>query len=881
MFDRHSNIWAALVALSFAAQASAVDLDRQLSFDIPPQKLNTALLEFSHQAGVQVVVGPEVGEHKTEGVKGKESIGHALSRLLERSELTYAVIGEGAITVGKVGSRDSTASTENSQQNLLRVAGAEGGDGKQGAADAGDSKVELDEVVVTGTQVRGAESTSRVSTYTRTDIEGQGFSSVKDFIQSLPQNFNGGASENTASGKTGDRTSGNLVNATGINLRGLGNDASLVLLNGHRIAPANFRGNFVDISLIPLSAIERIDVMPDGASAIYGSDAAGGVVNFILRKNLEGGESRLRFGSVTEGGREQFQASQALGHNWGSGSGMFVYDFDQATALHARDRDFTAQSTTEPFTLFPKQDRHSVLLTAQQAVGSSVELFGDGTFSHREVQANLAGAFAFPNAQEQRSNIDSYSISVGARADLSHALKLEFSSNYNKSDTHYYVRNLSSGGTLFSDQNFNTDVFSFDGKIDGALGALPAGDVLFAVGGQYRRETFFYLNTPNPTSRFSNSRDVSAAFLELHIPLVSAVHSESRMSALELELADRYENYSDVGNTNNPKVGLIWRAMPQLKLRGSYGTSFVAPLLNDLNPNYALVAAIPGFFFGSGVPDFLYISGGDPNLDPQKSKNWTFGVDFSTQGPSGIRAYATYYRIAYRDRIANVNSLYSYSSAFQNLDILSPAIIRLNPPSSELNSLIATPGFVNYGVADFATLAALYDDRKKNLSAVKTSGFDFGASYRFSPEFGKVEIGIDGTYIDKFDNQFISTSPVTSFLNQAYNPVDLKLRARGLITRGPLTAAIFLNYIDSYENRINNQTVPVASWQTVDLAIGYEFPQLESMLAGVEVMLDVINITNKAPPFVLNPLLNNGINYDGANANPLGRFISLQLSKRF
>jgi outer membrane receptor protein involved in Fe transport len=107
-----------------------------------------------------------------------------------------------------------------------------------------------------------------------------------------------------------------------------------VLLNGRRLAPSSF-GNFVDISMLPLSAIERVEVLPDGASATYGSDAVGGVINFILRDRYDGMETRLRAGSVTSGHLNEIQASQSLGRAWSTGSVMFAYDHYNRGALAA------------------------------------------------------------------------------------------------------------------------------------------------------------------------------------------------------------------------------------------------------------------------------------------------------------------------------------------------------------------------------------------------------------------------------------------------------------------------------------------------------------------------------------------------------------------
>src|SRR6185437_844156 len=202
---------------------------------------------------------------------------------------------------------------------------------------------------VTGTHIRGStDSAFPIIIYNREVIEASGASTLGEFIQKIPQNFNGGASENTIVSVTGGGNADNKVDATGVNLRGLGNDSTLVLINGHRVAPGNTEGNFVDLSVIPLYAVERVEVVTDGASAIYGSDAVGGVVNIILGRNLDGAETRARYGTVTNGSTREKQVGQTFGHSWDTGSTQVIYDYLDRTPLSASNRAFS-RSAVEPF----------------------------------------------------------------------------------------------------------------------------------------------------------------------------------------------------------------------------------------------------------------------------------------------------------------------------------------------------------------------------------------------------------------------------------------------------------------------------------------------------------------------------------------------------
>ncbi|MFT5960629.1 MAG: iron complex outermembrane receptor protein, partial [Burkholderiaceae bacterium] len=155
-------------------------------------------------------------------------------------------------------------------------------------------------VEVTGSNIRRAqaETASAVQILSRTDIEKSGKASVAELLQSL-------AVDNQGSVPT---TFGNgfAAGASGISLRGLGTASTLVLVNGRRVAPYGLADDgqkvFADLNLIPLEAVERVEILKDGASAIYGSDAIAGVVNVILRKDYKGTTAKISYGQTASYG---------------------------------------------------------------------------------------------------------------------------------------------------------------------------------------------------------------------------------------------------------------------------------------------------------------------------------------------------------------------------------------------------------------------------------------------------------------------------------------------------------------------------------------------------------------------------------------------------
>jgi iron complex outermembrane receptor protein len=169
----------------------------------------------------------------------------------------------------------------------------------------------VEKIEVTGSNIKrvDSETSAPIQVITREDIERSAKSTVADLLRDLPSN----------SGNSFNDTFTNSFSpgATGISLRGLGQKATLVLINGRRMANYGFAQNlqdtYVDLNSIPNSAVERIEILKDGASAVYGSDAIGGVVNIILRKDFKGGEVTLTGGSSTEGGLDETKASVAFG----------------------------------------------------------------------------------------------------------------------------------------------------------------------------------------------------------------------------------------------------------------------------------------------------------------------------------------------------------------------------------------------------------------------------------------------------------------------------------------------------------------------------------------------------------------------------------------
>lgn len=336
---RGTKVLLFVLALSVAAgirpSLAAIDLGQQRQFDIAPQQLSSALLKFSEQSDIQVTVPGQLAEGKqSPGVVGRFNAGSALAILLKDTSLHYDVVDGSTVVIA--GSADRKAARNDYQKisnpvlnaapaavsssQGIRVAQAASTTAQtaqvqnSSAASSGQSVENLTEIVVTGTSIKGlnAETSLPVQVLKRDDIERTGATTAEELFRTI----------SAASAAGSVQTAQNTGNATGalsaISLRGLGSGRTLVLIDGRRSAvygggSAGAAGNSVDISAIPIAAVERVEILKDGASAIYGSDAIAGVVNFILRSDYQGLEVTATAGTPTRNGGGTSETFSALG----------------------------------------------------------------------------------------------------------------------------------------------------------------------------------------------------------------------------------------------------------------------------------------------------------------------------------------------------------------------------------------------------------------------------------------------------------------------------------------------------------------------------------------------------------------------------------------
>ncbi|MFC3580847.1 TonB-dependent receptor [Sphingomonas hylomeconis] len=204
---------------------------------------------------------------------------------------------------------------------------------EQGAPDTQATE----DIIVTGSRIRGvAPVGSNVISIDQAKIAQEPVTSTNDLLRRVPQVVSLGANRAGGSAQNG---AANATRGAGINLRGLSTNATLLLYDGRRLPPQGTQGQFTDPSVLPSIALGRVEVVADGASAIYGSDAIAGVVNFILRKDLDGIEGRARYG-FTDSNYDEKQAALIAGKKWDGGYAMLAGEYTANAALYGSDLDF-------------------------------------------------------------------------------------------------------------------------------------------------------------------------------------------------------------------------------------------------------------------------------------------------------------------------------------------------------------------------------------------------------------------------------------------------------------------------------------------------------------------------------------------------------------
>jgi iron complex outermembrane receptor protein len=799
--------------------------------------------------------------------------------------------------------------------------------------------LELETIEVTGSRIPRAdtEGVAPVALFNREDIERSGATTINEFFRKMVFSSAGIIDEQF--------TQGFAPGTSGIDLRGLGVNRTLVLLDGRRLPVYPFgqdgTQSFVDINTIPLAAIERIEVLKDGASAIYGADAVAGVVNLITRKDIGGFEGTAQLGMTDKGDGKEGRLSAVAGKHWDQTNATIIVDYLNREAVMAKDRDITRSangpiddrsvlgnpgtwiplSTGLPqadvncpadriitdgpasfcgydfapwVTLIPETQRLGLLSNLEHEWGDGLRLFVRAMYSYSYSERDLAPTNNAPDlffvSGDNPTNPLGEDMVVLYRLEELGPRRDEFETNaynlltgiggyagswdwevalgYGQVDAEITgvngyaaaadLQTAVDNGTLnlFDDSPaFDPDSVSYttnrdgqskhyfaDVKATGEVFEMVTGPVQIALGAEMHREEFhdkFDELTQNGAIlgvggvSAEGDRNLQSTYAEFSVPATED---------LELQLAGRFDHYSDFGSTLNPKLGFRWQPRSDFLLRASAGTGFKAPSLHELYSGDILS-------FESLVDDGTLVNDvpttvtGNTDLDAEESRSLNLGFvwDITQQWDLGIDSWY----------LKNENAVAN-----------NPQYILDN--ESQFSELVERDGSGN-----LVSISSPY----QNIAAQKLWGIDLDTHVDWTTAHaGNFRYAVMVSYLGSFKEEAVEGEGFENLAGKDGRP-----RVRGQTTLGWKRSAyagnLTVNYIGGYDRPAVDDTI--ASWTTVDAQLNWS-PQ---SLAGGTITLYVENLFDTDPPkdpfFEGWPFINRALH------NPRGRFGYLSYNQKF
>jgi iron complex outermembrane recepter protein len=597
-----------------------------IQLDIPPGPIGESLMEFAVQTHFSVAGDTSILKSvSTRAVSGRYSAVSALQQMLSGTGLTYELIADKSAVIRKAPSRIEAAPIV-------------------GPTHVKIIQPDLQDMLVTieGQRPPKHPSGSYSIVLDRATLDTATGQTLQDVLRSRPDIFGGGPTEDTVNGR---EASNNNTKVSGINLRGLDAGATLVLINGRRIAPSGAEGGYGDVANIPLSAIERIEITPEGAAIRYGTDAPGGVVDLIMREGYTGKEAEAWVGSTTDGDVREQRYSIVLGtptRLWGNGTLTFaVEDFDRG-ALPASKRDqatsdllrFNGQNFNTPFgnpgtivvgaqtwpiphgqdgialpasalaegkpnlydqyqgaTVLPSQHRLNGLLSFRQTFDSGLKVFADALMGKRSVELQAAPVTATlsvpsdnPYYVNPTGGTDPVEVEYGFGADLGpQTLRGDVITRNFAGGFEFGMESWAvTGYAGYSSDSEDVAIFN---QVDFAAlnGALTAKDTdtAFNPFGDGSHSDSDVIAAIRGQQTFQARSRLRFGHLSSSMPVLAGERDPVWINRIDATAGFRYDRYSDVGATSNPTFGLSWSPTMDFTLRGTWARAFRPPNLPE------------------------------------------------------------------------------------------------------------------------------------------------------------------------------------------------------------------------------------------------------------------------------------------------------------
>lgn len=834
---------------------------------------------------------------------------------------------------------------------------------------AAESEDEVERIQITGSHIKrtSMEGPSPVTSLSAEDIGKSGVTDLISLFTKLP--ISGQGTFSTQANSSDDTANG----GSSVSLRGLGADSTLILVNGRRVSVSPFAKGidtaFVDINNIPLSAIKRVDILKDGASATYGSDAVAGVINVVLRDDVDGVELSGKVGTTADGGGEEQSYSLVFGNQTDKSSHTFILEyFDREEVLYA-DRDYsktanqkarTGKANATDFrsssgipgtialaadpsnrlidlygndtcpeadrdpannlcrydyaphmTMIPDAERFSWNYMGKYEINDNLrafaelngqnsksivrgagspsfnELFMSGdnvnhpfadmpahefhgqdlTMRRRTVDIgnrekrvdsdyyrailglqgeigdwNWEAAYSYIKSESTERGVDGFPNSRRIQEAIDSGLWNPFEPSSNSQESLDYIETT----TVRVGKSTNK---SLDIKFSGPLMEMSHGDLMLAVGAEYREESI----TDNPDDQFlrgdifgteatqaNGSRDNTAIFGELIVPV---------LDTLEVQLAVRHEDYSDFGTTTDPKVSFLWTPTEDLSLRGSYGTAFRAPSLHQLglgrtdeSPNLIdtlRCAAIGNQDRACEPQEYTAVFEGNPDLAPEESKSYNLGIIYNVT--DDLSFSVDYFNYQIEDIIDSDTQF-----VMDNFG-LDPSIVIRRP-----TSIAGDPGEV-----------IQVNDGFQNIGDLDTSGLDIDVRYNLETEFGQFKFGYVMNYVLNFED-YKGTE------EGGFEQPQIRWTTSVDWSQDDLGATMAINFIDEFDQEVADNG-KVDAMTTVDASFNYF--GIDNMVLTV----GATNLFNEEPPFAYHDFMGFVVNVHSGQ----GRFAYAQATYKF
>ena len=828
----------------------------------------------------------------------------------------------------------------------------------------------IERIEVTGSRIKRSdmEGPSPVQSIGRDDIENMGYDNLQQLLERMPVAGNGTFSTR---GNNQDSTANG---SAAVSLRGLGADATLVLINGRRVSVSAFAegitNSFVDINSIPVSAIERIDILKDGASAIYGSDAVAGVVNVILKKDIEGVELNLGYGGTDGPNYEETTASLVWGTSSEKSSASIIIDYFKNTSLSSNEMGSLGTANQAPYGgedfrssrgfpgyfyvdevktidpdcpadkatasgsclfdygpygyLSPASERIGAISQFEYRFDNAITSFIEMAIQHNssvaagaptplDEDAGLTVPASHPNnpfgediaigryrtvdagARQWDIESDTLRLVAGLRGEINDwsweaAVQKGRSKSMQTGDrtqgwvrTDFLQQEIDAGsynpfGGTFNDPEVidrittslvrrgESHMTSFDANITGEAFDFGDGVVMMAAGIEYREEDVndipddqFQRGLIFGTESVSASaeREQYAAYVEFSIPL---------SDSLELQLAGRYDDYSDFGNTTNPKIAFRWAPSDEITVRASWAQGFRAPSLAQIG----LGPSQKSQFFvdtqrceQTGLDcqalDYNIEFSGNPDLEAEESESWNIGFIWAPEADFGISV--DIWSITQDNKIdeEEFGPIYAAECGNQN----STVCVRL--PAT--------------GGASLGTIQKVHSTFK-NLSSQEVSGIDISGNYNHSlDDLGLLKFNLEWAYQDKFEKDG------RDYTGEYGYPEHRWIFSTNWEI-GQFNTNINISYVGEFEDTPDidfdgnldfdsNTSRMVDSQILVDLQTSYHVTEFTKVSLGVNNLLD------EEPPFAIGDGDGDLYGYVSGVHNPRGRYLYTKVSFLF